>query len=133
MMKRFACLALFVGCATEPHQITPEPENPNFTLYVSNQSFDIDRVGIQVDLAGELAVAGDFDVEGQHTWHQFRFELPADVGIPLEARAHGDVLTDTITVRDAHDYAVINFWSSDESNDEPYLDITFFDDAPTFQ
>ena len=106
---RFAfALSLVAGCAEDPRQITPEPANPNFTLYVSNQSFEIDSVGIQVDLGGSLAVAGDFDVEGQHSWHEFRFELPS-VEVEIVARAHGDVLTEKVMVGDEHDYAVINF------------------------
>jgi hypothetical protein len=126
-------LLILAGCAVDPHQVTPEPENPNFTLFVSNQSFEIDRVGIQVDLAGELAVTGDFDVEGQHSWHEFRFALPPGVGIQLEARAHDDVLTETITVDDEHDYAVIDFWSADDNSSTPYLDYYFEDDQPVFE
>ncbi|MBA2543122.1 MAG: hypothetical protein H0V17_26005 [Deltaproteobacteria bacterium] len=133
-MKCFALVSfLLVGCAVEPHQVTPAPANPNFTLFVSNQSFEIDRVGIQVDFEGELAVTGDFDVEGQHSWHEFTFALTPDVDITLEARAHGDVLQATVKVDDAHDYAVINFWSADDSSASPYLDLTLFDDAPTFE
>jgi len=131
MRFAFASLVL-VGCATDPHQVTPEPANPNFTLYVSNQSFDIDRVGIQIDLGGELAVVGDFDVEGQHSWHQFHFELPPNTEIALQARAHGDVLDETVTVSDDHDYAVINFWSADESSESPFLDYFFSDDEVFF-
>lgn len=129
---RFAFALLLVGCAVEPHQITPAPENPNFTLFVSNQSFEIDRVGIQVDLDGELAVDGDFDVEGQHSWHEFTFRVPAGVEIKLQARAHDDVLSETFKVTDDHDYAVINFWSADQNSSTPYLDYFFQDDRPFF-
>ena len=130
---RLAFAFFLVGCAVEPHQITPAPDNPNFTLFVSTQSFDIDRVGIQVDLEGELMVTGDFDVEGQHSWHEFTFELAPGADIDLEARAHDDVLQATVRVDDAHDYAVINFWSADDNSATPYLDITLYDDAPTFE
>ena len=132
-MLRLAFATLLVGCAVEPHQVTPEPANPNFTLYVSNQSFEIDQVGIDVELDGELAVTGDFDVEGQHSWHEFRFALPPGTEVTLEARAHSDVLHEIVKVSDDHDYAVINFWSADESSDSPYLDYFFQDDQPFFE
>ncbi len=132
-MMRLAFALSFAGCAVDPHQVTPEPENPNFTLYVSNQSFEIDSVGIQVELAGELAVTGDFEVEGQHSWHEFRFALPAGTEVAIEARAHGDVLTETVVVDDDHDYGVINFWSADETSTTPHLDYFFEDDQPVFE
>jgi hypothetical protein len=133
-MMRFAFLAsLLVGCAEDPRQVLPEPAAPNFTLYVSNQSFEIDQVGIQVDLNGALAITGDFDVEGQHSFHEFRFELAPGQEHTIEARAHGDVLTATVTIGDDHDFALVSFWSADDNSATPYLDYLFSDDPLTFE
>ncbi len=137
-MKRFLLLAaVLVGCADnslgEPRQLTPAPTTPNFTLFVSNQSFEIDQVDISVRIDGELAVVGDFDVGSQHTWLPFGFELaPGTHTIEVTANAGTALLGDEMAVTDEHDYAIVSFWSGDEARPEPYLDYMFRDDEPAF-
>lgn len=58
--------------------------------------------------------------------------MPVGVEISLEARAHDDLLTETVRVDDDHDYAVINFWSADEQRPAPFLDYLFSDDPVAF-
>jgi hypothetical protein len=47
----------------------------NFSLTVSNQSFDIDPVDILVKIDGITAIDDEFLVKQQHNYHHFEFLL----------------------------------------------------------
>jgi hypothetical protein len=72
-----ACLALGACSAelAEPRQFPQRVEGGNFTLYVSNQSFAIDPVDINVYFDDTLVVVRDFEVGSQHNWHEFEVVL----------------------------------------------------------
>jgi len=57
----------------------PEPDVPklanNFTLTVSNQSFDIDPVDILVKIDGKTVIDDEFLVKQQHNYQNFEFDL----------------------------------------------------------
>jgi len=57
-------------------EIDPAPtlEN-NFTLTVSNQSFDIDPIDILVKIDGKIVIDGKFLVKFQHNYQTFEFDL----------------------------------------------------------
>jgi hypothetical protein len=58
---------------------TPPLNTPPFTLYVSNQSINDPTVGITITIDGDVVVAEDFDVEGQHNWITFEPDIdPGD-------------------------------------------------------
>lgn len=122
------------GGAREPSQRLPVPAEPNFVLYVSNQSFELDPVDIEVTLDGELAVEGDFLVEGQHSWHMFKFKLRPGPRTLRVASEVGDTrLTETIEIAGATRYAVINFWYY--GGHEPYgpaFSLDLYDVPPGF-
>jgi hypothetical protein len=134
-MQRLPLLALaLVGCAADqPSGVLAAPTDPNFTLYLSNQSFSISPVAIEVRVDGELVVSDSFDVGSQHTWTPFEIALAPGVSHDIEATS-GSVdrpLVESVTVADDHDFGVINFWT--DADALPYLDYTFFDDAPAFE
>jgi hypothetical protein len=117
----------------EPHQRLPYVENGNLQLYVSNQSFDIDPVDITVELDGDVAVIGNFLVEGQHSWHVFKFEVPKGVH-RLDARTEvGDAtLTQSIDVN-ATRYAVLDYWYYPGDPDHPRMfSLYLYDEPPLF-
>lgn len=117
----------------EPQQRLPYVEAGNLQLYVSNQSFDIDPVDIRVELDGALAVVGDFLVEGQHSWHVFRFDVSGG-NVFLEARTIvGDAeLTQTVDVTTDR-YAVLDFWYYPGDADHPRkFSLSLFDEPPQF-
>jgi hypothetical protein len=124
------------GTSDEPHQITPPPSDPTFTLYVSNQSFDLDPVDIDVEIDGALQVTGDFRVEGQHTWVKFDFDLaPGSHAITARTVA-GDVVHDETFAMDDRKWAVINFWYYAAGSPEPtppQFSWTLLDEPPAFQ
>ena len=49
--------------------------NGNVVLYVSNQSLELGRVDITVEIDGHPVVSRDFKVGSQHTYVPFRLEL----------------------------------------------------------
>jgi hypothetical protein len=133
-------LALAAACDAPIEEPTQQPpavsiDKANLTLYVSNQSFEIDPVDIQVEIDGKLAVSGDFLVEGQHSWHQFPFALsPGEHELRMSSSA-GPTRTEAIVIDDPR-YAVINFWFYPEEHYEPYgpeISLDLFDEPPVFQ
>ncbi len=143
-LARLSTLVLLLsaaGCSTDPgagsaRQHLPISTNPNFTMYVSNQSFDREVVDINVEIDGQLAVTGDFDVEGQHSWHQFKFELaPGDHVLTATTDDVPGITLELPFNLATPKYAVTNFWYvADPAADQPaQLDGFITSEPPTFQ
>jgi hypothetical protein len=84
---------------------------PHLVLYVSNQSFEDERVGIRVEIDDRVVVDDTFHVETQHTWVEYPLTLPEG---PHRLRA-----TSTTGVTATHDldtpaegtrWAVLSYW-----------------------
>lgn len=103
---------LFLGSCAGPRQSVP-PANSLF-LYVSNQSFDRPNVDISVRIDGELVLLSNFEVEGQHNWIEYRWEIPAgDHELSVKSIGGDATLDQTINVEKSPCYAVLNYWCSD--------------------
>ena len=129
------------GCSTvdEPRQHLTPPADPSFTLLVSNQSFELDPVDITVRLDGQLAVTGDFRVEGQHTWIPFHFGL-ADGDHQLEVTtADAEAALDRTFTVDGQTWAVVMFWYYPPGSPggveptPPQFSFSVHDEPPQFQ
>lgn len=92
-------------------RLVADPDDADLVLYVSNQSFEDDPVGVVVEVDGERLVDQDFAVEGQHTWVEF--------GLDLEAGEHTVVATSDTGARAEHTlvlpegerrWAVLAYW-----------------------
>jgi len=96
-----------------------ESENGNFTLYVSNQSFEVSKVDIQIKIDGKVVVSDLFDVGNQHNWKGFVFSLAKGTHT-LEVRSdQEDVnLTEEFEITEKN-WAVVDFWYYPESHYEP--------------
>jgi len=105
-------LLVLIACGSPqpPRAVRPVVAEGDFTLYVSNQSFAIDPVDIDVLLDGALAITGDFEVGSQHSWHEFRFQLGLG---EHDLRAHSQrgqaELSRKVPISGRH-WAVINYW-----------------------
>ena len=58
----------------------PDKDKPdNVTLLISNQSFDIDPVDIEIRIDGDVVVKDNFNVQkgelAQHNWQQYHLHL----------------------------------------------------------
>lgn len=50
--------------------------NGNFTLYVSNQSYENRKVDIFVKIDGSPVLHEYFKVENQHKWKEYKLQIP---------------------------------------------------------
>jgi hypothetical protein len=125
-----------IGSSEAPRQHLPRPENPTFTLLVSNQSFDLSEVDIEVRFDGQLAVTGDFHVEGQHTWIPFDFDLaPGTHQLSVSSEA-GDTTLEQTFEMDARKWGVLDFWYYGAGSPDPTpKKFTFqtHDEPPVFE
>ncbi|MEZ4360489.1 MAG: hypothetical protein R3B48_09925 [Kofleriaceae bacterium] len=116
-----------------PHQVIAAPANPNFTLFVSNQSFEMTPVDISVYVDDKLAVVGDFEVGSQHSWFDFDFQLGAGVhqvrGVTKQGRRIVS-LTSMVEVSDDHDFGVLTFWTDREGAEFHFV---LQDEEPVFE
>jgi len=119
-MIRFIPLSLlataalvFAGCSTPSHSsfetVVIDP-NGNFRLYVSNQSFAISPVDIEVFLDGKRVVDGSFEVGSQHTIEVFVLKLsPGRHKIVAESSKGHAKLEQDFEVT-AKTWAALDFW-----------------------
>ena len=73
-----AIILLAFGCGDPklpPIKSALEDPNGSFHLFISNQSFAITPVDIQVSIDGIPVVQKDFEVGDQHNWQGFVFKL----------------------------------------------------------
>ena len=93
----------------------------NFTLIVSNQSYDIDPVDIIVEIDGKVVIDKDFDVGNQHNYEYFEFQL-SEGRHTIQARSEfGDVEMQEEFEVDEEKWAVLNFWYYEDEDEEPYF------------
>lgn len=111
--KVLPVLILLTGCASVVSNSTLEEStdaNGNFTLYVSNQSFVLDRVDIHVEIDGRLVVNRNFRVDTQHTFVPFKILLERGVHhIHIWSTKGGAELSTDFQLEE-EDTAVITYW-----------------------
>ena len=107
------------GPATAPEQAVEEKEG-NFTLYVSNQSFDQKAVDITVTIDGKRVAAQVFDVKNQHNWIDFTMNLPAGAHELRAVSAAGSAHLTTKFTTTARHWAVIDYWCCGEPDDPKF-------------
>jgi len=94
-------------------------ENGNFVLYVSNQSFKISKVYIQIKIDSKVVVSQFFKVGNQHNWKGFQFSLSKGIHT-LEARSDQEDVefAQEFEITDKH-WAVVDFWYYPKTHGEP--------------
>jgi hypothetical protein len=136
----FALLAACDGGGADdprnvPQQHLPAPTAPKFTLYVSNQSFDLSQVDIRVSIDNQLAVTGDFLVEGQHTWVPFELDLaPGSHSLSVTSSDTNAAITEEF-VMDDRKWGVLMFWYYEGGAEpvDPSFSWSVSDEQPAFQ
>ncbi len=123
-----ATLAL-VGCGSsieEPPPVAEGPppleqaENGNFTLYVSNQSFERGNVDILVFIDGRPAVDNDFDVGNQHNWIEFSFDLEAGKHTLRAETIAGEAAFEKSFEVAGKRWAVVDYWCCNDSTEPKF-------------
>lgn len=93
--------------------------NGNFTLFVSNQSFEIDPVDVRVEIDGELVVSADFAVGTQHSFVPFELSLSEGKHqIRIRSKKGDAELSTEFELKD-HDVGVVTYWYSPRRHYEP--------------
>ena len=118
LTKGFCCINN-LNLPKVDNSITTTKEIGNFTLYVSNQSFKISKVDIQVKIDGKVVVSEYFYVGNQHNWKPFFFSLPKGTHT-LEVRSDMENVnfTKQFEIKEKH-WAVVAFWYYPKSHYEP--------------
>ncbi|MEU5783866.1 hypothetical protein [Micromonospora lupini] len=81
-------------------------------LWVSNQSFDDDRVTVTVSIDGTRLVDQPFDVRGQHNWILFPIKLPPGSHEVTATSQTGAETHQRFTMPErGRRYAVIDYWT----------------------
>jgi hypothetical protein len=95
--------------APEPVEI-PSSASGNVILYVSNQSYDLDPVDITVRIDGRVVSSDRYEVDDQHTWVDYPFDL---------APGHHELVAESVRgearIEEAFDltnqkWLVVSFW-----------------------
>lgn len=126
-----APFALGVAPSTVAPAPTVDPARATFLLTVSNQSFREQRVAITVAVDGRRLIAQDFDVEGQHNFVGFAFDVAPGRHV---LTATGSVRTthrETFVIPDSGKrYGVLQYWN--EGTEAPFFTWSFGADQPGF-
>jgi hypothetical protein len=128
LLLALAVLAL-AGCGTSTPEPPPVAEGPppleqskegNFTLYVSNQSFERRNVDIHLLIDGRPAVDGVFAVENQDNWIEYRFDLE-DGQHSLRAESlDGDAVLDLGFKVRGKRWAVVDYWCCNDPSEPKF-------------
>ena len=104
--------------AVEATTVTEQPRT--LTLYVSNQSFADDPVGITISIDGETVVDNDFYVEGQHSWITFELAVsPGDHELVMASSTGVTQAASLVIPAEGHRWAVVNYWFYPADLDHP--------------
>jgi hypothetical protein len=123
LLLLLAVLVSVLGCEENkglpPVDSSLASKDGNFTLYVSNQSFDIKRVDIQIKIDGIVVVSNYFEVGNQHNWKGFLLSLPKGTHtIEIHSDQEDTNLSETFDIKDKH-WAVVDFWYASKSRSSP--------------
>ena len=97
------------GTSPRPDALPRAPDG-NFVLYVSNQSFEIPRVDVRIEIDGRTAVDQDFEVENQHNWVEFRFELRKGRHTLKAVSKTGEAERSWLFNVKGNHWAVVDYW-----------------------
>ncbi|ANH38591.1 hypothetical protein I601_2166 [Nocardioides dokdonensis FR1436] len=94
----------------------------DLVLHVSNQSFDDERVGLEIAVDGVTVVDDDFHVGSQHNWVSFSLSLPSGAHEVTAESDSGATLRERFRVLDGTTrYAVIDHWGAGDSAELTWL------------
>jgi len=98
----------FSTCKKDPKILGSTSE---FTLYVSNQSFEIDTVDINIYFDGNEYINEDFYVGNQHNWKEFNFKLSKGRhNIEIKSLKGLAVFKDKFMLKKNKYWAILNYW-----------------------
>lgn len=123
-----ALVTLVAGCTGVDREPPPtgngvvsvvaDADQADLVLYVSNQSFEDEVVGITVAIDGVVVVDQDFDVEGQHNWVEFPIGLPAGEHTVTATSSTGTEGSHVLTLPEGEQrWVVVDYWYYPDQGD----------------
>ncbi|MCH7561913.1 MAG: hypothetical protein IIC67_11240 [Thaumarchaeota archaeon] len=103
----------------------------NFTLTVSNQSFEISPVDITVQIDGKAVIDRDFEVGSQHNFYSFEFQIAKGIHIIHASSELGDVELEKEFEVDEEKWGYL-FYTNDE-NHLPRFELEISDEGFAFE
>ncbi|MCF0092234.1 hypothetical protein B0E54_01055 [Micromonospora sp. MH99] len=89
-----------------------DEDSADLHLWVSNQSFEDDRVTVVVSIDGTRLVDQPFDVQSQHNWILFPIKLPPGSHEVTATSPTGAETHQRLTVPEqGRRYAVLSYWT----------------------
>lgn len=135
-MLAVAALSASAGCGTgqgedpapDPDVTSPDAEirlvdetdpDANFTLVITNQSYDDEEVQLEVKVDGITVVNGDFHVEGQHNFVSYPLALrPGTHELTASSDDFNEALQETFEVPPGKvRFGLIEHWTRKDSAD----------------
>lgn len=118
VIAALALVPVLISCTTRPVptgddeiRVLDDAEQADLVLYVSNQSFEHDRVTISVRIDDVLVVEQAFAVEGQHNWVEFPIDLPPGPHAVTATSGTGVDLEETVTIPEGEKrWVVLDYW-----------------------
>lgn len=107
------------GSADDPSWDPAPAPDGNFTLYVSNQSFDIESVDIVVEVDGVRVVDDVFAVESQHNWKQYVIDLAPGTHTLTARSVEGDATFEQSFEVTGDHWAAVDYWYVTEERGTP--------------
>ncbi|MGQ0790756.1 MAG: hypothetical protein ACT4NJ_00845 [Nitrosopumilaceae archaeon] len=117
----------------EPESELETEQLKNFTLAVSNQSFDISPVDISVQIDGKVVIDRDFDVGNQHIYHEFKFPLTKGIHTIHAESIHGKAKLEKEFVVDKEIWGFLSFWYYENEHESPFFDFIVSESPLGFQ
>ena len=117
-ISTFCSIILFLctSYADTNKVITIDESGDEFILYISNQSFEITPIDIEVKIDGIEVAKGKFEVEIQHTYTPFKCSLnKGKHKISVISKKEGVKLEKDFELTD-HDIGVVEFWYYPETD-----------------
>jgi hypothetical protein len=111
-------IAVFASSfAGSPSEVLPQKQDGNFTLHVTNQSFDLSPVDITILIDGKKAASSDFHVKDQHHWVTHKFKLSEGKHSIQALSTKGDsVFKQDFEVK-GKTWGLLSFWLYSDKND----------------
>jgi hypothetical protein len=138
-MRSLLLVSALAACGAptnEPVQHLPKVDD-SFTLFVSNQSFEMETIDIRVEIDDQLAVSGDFEVGSQHTWLRFDLGLtPGQHRMRVTTSDVADVALDRTFEMTDRKFGVVSFWYYPAGSPEPtppQFSLQILDEQPYFE
>ena len=116
--------ALMFACAASAPAASPESttsdEQGRLTLFVSNQSFADDPVGITIRIDGDVVVDEEFPVKAQDNWITFELRVsPGEHELMMRSNTGVEADASLSIPAGGHRWASIAYWYSPPDGDRP--------------